>query len=57
MVSPLDIMIKNGKNAPVEGLEIDHELEFGGFRDRQVGRLLALGILAGVDADFGAAAR
>ena len=32
------------------GLEVDHEFDFGGAHDRQVGRLLALENTPGVDA-------
>ena len=34
------------------GLEVDHELEFGGLHDRQVGGFLTLQNPAGVDADL-----
>src|SRR6516225_11260218 len=33
---------RHGKTKPLGGLEIDHELEFGGLYDRQIARLLAL---------------
>ena len=36
----------------LSGLEIDHQLEFGGLLDRQVGRLLAFKNPAGVDAHW-----
>src|SRR5262249_6293716 len=33
---------RHGKTEPLGGLEVDHELEFGGLYDRQISRLLAL---------------
>ena len=43
---------RHGKIEPLGGLEVDHELEFGGLHDWQVGRFLALEDAAGVDADL-----
>jgi hypothetical protein len=33
---------RHGKTEPLGGLEVNHELEFGGLYDRQIARLLAL---------------
>ena len=38
------------RQARLCGLEVEHELEFGGLHDRQVGGLRATEDLAGVDA-------
>src|SRR5207248_9640560 len=43
---------RHGEAERLGGLEIDHQLEFGGLFDRQIGRLGALEDLSGVSADY-----
>src|SRR5262245_63631870 len=42
--------VRHVKAERLGGLEVEHELEFGGLHDRQVGRPLALENAAGIDA-------
>src|SRR5579864_5453518 len=42
----------NSKTERLGGLEVDHELEFGGLCDRQIARLLALENPSGVHTDL-----